>query len=381
MRTHKYRLYPNEEQKQMLAQAFGNARFVYNNALNFKKELYENEKKSVSKFDLNNRLPILKEEFAFLKESPSQTLQQSIGNLDKGFKNFFRRIKTGEKPGFPKFKNKYSKQSLTFPQRIRLDFKSDLVSIPKIGKVTAVLHRKLPENSKIKTCCVTKSITNKYFVSVVFEGGIPLPNKTFGKESAIDLGITSFVTFANGTKIQCNKFLKIHLEKLKFVQRKLSLKKKGSNNRKKTKFKLAKIYEKITNCRNDILHKISKEIIYENQVIFLEKLNVKSMMQNSNPNLARNISDVSWGNFINMLKYKADLYGKYVFEVPPEYTSKMCSNCYEINNDLELSNRTWQCKHCQAKHDRDVNAARNVLRIGQELPEYQQALNGSLRAA
>jgi putative transposase len=159
------------------------------------------------------------------------------------------------------------------------------------------------------------------------------------------------------------------------------LKKFGSNNRTKQKFIIAKIHEKISNCRKDFLQKISTTIINENQVIILEDLNIKSMMKDTFKSLARNIGDVSWGEFSNILKYKSEWYGKYLIEVDPRNTSKMCSNCHEVNKELTLEIREWQCKHCHVKHDRDINATHNILRIGMEHPEFKKALKGSLKAA
>ena len=382
LKTYKYRIYPDKEQKVLLTNAFGSCRFIYNKALAYKKDTYEKTSESLSYYDLQNGLlKDLKSEHDWLKLSPSQSLQMSLRHLDSAYKNFFRRIKSGGPPGFPKFKSKFGKQSISFPQGIRIDSKSSKIFIPKLKNTLAVIHRKIPDNCTIKTCTISKTITNKYYISVLFEDHLEKPEKILGKEIGIDLGIKDFCTFSDGPKVHGQKFLNKYLKKLQYVQSKLSLKKKVSSNRNKVKFQLARVHEKIANSRKDNLHKISKKIIDENQVIFLEDLSVKSMMQESYRNLARNIGYVSWGEFVTMLKYKSDLYGKYVFEVNPAYTSRMCSNCFEINNKLQLSDRVWQCKHCQIEHDRDINAACNILRIGQELPEYQKALNSQAAKA
>src|SRR5690606_18642132 len=199
-----------------------------------------------------------------------------------------------------------------------------------------------------------------------------------GKTIALDLGIKDFITISNGDKIHGFKFYDEELEKISKEQRKLSLKKKGSNNRKKQRLKVAKLHEKITNKRKDYLHKLSRKIINENQIIIIEKLNVKNMLETSHASLARNISDVSWSIFTTMLKYKADFYGKSVFEIDPKNTSKMCNNCKKINTKLTLKDRKWKCKSCGLQHDRDINAAKNILEIGQELPEYK-ALNSNVK--
>src|SRR5690606_3215575 len=189
-----------------------------------------------------------------------------------------------------------------------------------------------------------------------------------------DLGIKDFITFSTGDKIHGNKFYNNKLNKLNLLNKKFSKKKKGSNNRNKLRFKIAKLYEKVTNKRKDYLHKLSRKIIDENQIIIIEKLNVKNMLETSHSSLARNISDVSWSEFTIMLKYKADFYGKSVFEIDPKNTSKMCNNCKKINTALTLKDRKWKCKSCNLQHDRDINAAKNILLVGQELPEYK-ALN------
>ena len=383
LRTFKYRLYPNQDQKQVLSQAFGSVRFVYNKSLEYKISQYQiDEEKYISCFDLNKRIPTLKSKHPFLKNAPSQSLQASCKNLDSAYSHFFRRVKLGQKPGFPKYKSKYGKQSLQLPQGVKIDYKNSKIFIPKIKNVLGIFHRKIPSDSKIKTCTISKNTTNQYYISVLFEDGCEAPSKTLGKTIGIDLGIKDLIVTSDGKYINSEKYLKKYLNKVRRFSRSLSLKKKGSNNREKFKFKLAKLHQKIRNCRIDNLHKISKEIINNNQVIFLEDLNIKSMLSgsncNSNANLNRSIADASWRTLIDMLKYKSDLYGRYVFEVDPKNTSKMCSSCLTINNNLKLNIRKWQCKHCKTKHDRDINAARNVLRIGKGLPEYKNALNGDI---
>ena len=231
LKAYQYRLYPNAQQKQALAQAFGCARFIYNNSLSYKKEQYENHKNNVSCFDLNNRLKSLKEEYPWLKDVPSQTLQISNQNLDNGFKHFFRRCKNVETPGYPKYKKKFDKQSISFPQHVFVLFKENKIQIPKIGKILAVLHRKF--EGKIKTCTVSKTKTDKYFISVLVEDGKDFPEKLPGKTIALDLGIKDFITFSDGNKIKGFKFYNNKLKKLNLLNKKFSKKKKGSNNRNK----------------------------------------------------------------------------------------------------------------------------------------------------
>jgi len=274
IKAYKYRIYPNNKQKQDFANAFGCSRFVYNQCLSHKKEQYENHNRNVSRFDLQKEvLNSLKKEYDWLKKPYSQSLQFTILNLENGFNNFFRRCKNGENPGYPKYKSKYGKQSISYPQNVSVDFKNNKIKIPKVGNVSAVLHRKFI--GEIKTCTVSKSKTDKYFISVLVDNDqeLPrkLPRKLPGKTIALDLGIKDFITFSNGKKIKGEKYFKIHAKKLAREQRKLSLKKKGSKNRIKQKLKVAKVHEKISNKRNDYLHKLSKKIIDENQVIIIEK--------------------------------------------------------------------------------------------------------------
>ena len=370
LKAFKYRIYPSNLQKIALAQSFGASRFLYNKALDFKITQYKDHKKSISCYDLTTGLlKDLKNQHDWLKTPPSQSLQMTLRHLDSAYSNFFRRIKKGENPGFPKFKSKHARQSFALPQGVSVDFKNSKVKLPKIGEIFCVLHRKF--SGKIKTCTVSKTLTNKYFISILVDDGQELPVKSFGKEIGIDLGIKTLITCSDHTVIDSEKFLNKNLKQLKNLQRNLSLKKKGSKNRMKTKLLLAKVHEKISNKRKDYLHKVSKKIINENQVIFLEDLNINKMLEKSHGNLSRQISDMSWRALIDMLKYKGDLYGKYVFEVNPKNTSKMCSTCRNIKEELKLSEREWQCKHCHSHHDRDFNASMNVLKLGQELPEYK----------
>ena len=264
-RTFKYRLYPTNEQKQSLSKAFGCVRFVYNNSLSFKKDQYETNNISVSKFDLINRLIPLKSEFEFLKETSAQALQQSIIHLGSAYKNFFRHIKSGQTPGFPRFKSKFDKQTLSFPQGIKLDFKSSHVQVPKLGKIFCVLHRKIPDNCQIKTCTISKTTTEKYYISVLFEDGLKDPIKTFGNYIGIDLGIKDFITFNNGTKIQSEKFLAKYLKKLRKASSNLSSKKKGSTIVKKQSLNLLKYMK-----RSQIVEKIIY-IKYQNELLMKTK--------------------------------------------------------------------------------------------------------------
>ena len=372
LKAYKYRIYPNQNQKVFFAKSFGCCRFIFNKALEYKKSSYESSKTNISLNTLNSSwLKEQKVNFPWLSEINSQALQQSIKHLDSSYKNFFRTHK-----GFPKFKNKYSKQSFSIPQFVTIDFKKSYVKIPKLGNVLASIHRKF--EGIIKTCTISKTTTDKYFISVLVEDNSPIPKKEKGTNYlGIDLGIKDFAIFSDGTKIENPKILKFYLNRISRFQQILSAKIKGSNNYNKVKRKIALLHEKISNKRDDFLHKLSSRIINNNHVICIEDLDIKDLLEKSNNVMSRNISDVSWSKFVAYLIYKAEWYGKEVVKVGRFFAStKTCSKCGEINNPLTLKDRIWECGNCKAKHDRDINSAINIknegLRIfGKELSEFK----------
>jgi putative transposase len=337
-----------------------------------KKDLYENEKINISTYDLVRDITLLKkdEKYTFLKEVNTQSLQQVlIKNLDKAFKNFFRRVKNNDKEkGFPRFKSKHSKnQSFTCIQGVKLNFQYNKLTLPKIKNIKIKIDRKF--EGIIKQAIISKTCTEKYFVAILVENhkDLPLKNKIEEKTSiGLDLGIKHFLTFDNGEKIENPNFLRKDLERLKIFQRRLSKKVKKSNNRNKQILIVARQHEKISNRRKDFLHKLSTNIIRnsENKTICIEDLNVSGMLKSHN--LAMSIQDVSWSEFIRQLKYKAEWYGKNILQIGRfEASSKTCS-CGHKNDDLKLSNRTWMCKECKAEHDRDVLAANNIKKFALE---------------
>ncbi|HID30495.1 MAG TPA: transposase [Desulfobacterales bacterium] len=371
----KYRIYPNKAQRKKIAQFFGTYRFVYNWALNKKIKAYETEGKSLRCFDLINELPKLKEEYVWLKDVYSQSLQMAIRNLDNAFTRFFR-----EKKGFPKFKSKKNPvQSCHYPQGVKINFKNGKVYLPKLGWVKAVLHRKFEGN--IKTGILSKTSTEKYYVSVLVETPDEIPDKPEIKEETtvgIDLGISHFAILSTGEKIANPKHLRKSLERLKFLQRRVSGKKKGSQNRGKAIRRLANQHEKVRNQRQDFLHKVTSRLVSDSQAetFALETLNISGMLKNHH--LAQAISDVSWSEFNRQLEYKAEWYGKNIVRIGQfEASSKPCSVCGYVNKALNLSDRFWVCPECKTKHDRDINAAINIKKfavqrqnlIGLERPE------------
>lgn len=375
LKAYKYRLYPNKQQQELLSKHFGCCRYIYNYALAKKIEYYTKEKKTLSRFEIQKDLVVMKKETEWLKEVNSQSLQASLVNLDQAYTRFFR-----EKNGFPKFKSKHNRQSCQFPQKSKVDFENNKLYVMKFREgIKCKFHRHF--EGTIKTVTISKTKTDKYFVSILVEETISEPKKenpAINKAIGIDLGIKEFAVCSNGKRFENPKHLKKSLDKLKKEQKKLSRKKKGSNNRNKQRKIVAKIYEKITNQRSSFLHKISRELIDEKQVntYCLETLNVKGMMKNHC--LAQSIGDVGWSMFVTYLTYKAELEGKNILRIGRfEPSSKMCNVCGKVNNGLKLSDREWVC-NCGAKHDRDFLAACNIRDfafdrqnlIGQDLPEF-----------
>lgn len=361
LKAYKYRIYPTTTQECLLNKHFGSTRYIYNWALNKKIKHYETEKKSLSLFEVKKEIVTLKnaKETEWLKEINSQSLQESIIHLDKAFTRFFR-----EKKGFPQFKSKHNKQSFSCPQNVKVIFINHKITLPKIGEIKTVFSREF--NGNIKTCTVSKTTTNKYYISILVDNEQEVPEKFKVDEEktiGIDLGIKDFAVLSNGTKIENPKFLRKEEKRLKFLQKRASKKQKGSKNRKKANVKVAKIHEKIKNRREDFLHKITTKLIRENQTICLEDLNVKGMMKNHC--LAKSIAEVSWSKFNNYLNYKAKWNGNNIIYIGRfDASTKICNNCGFVNKDLTLKNRCWKCKECNVEHDRDINAAINIKKFG-----------------
>jgi len=355
-KTYKFRIYPNEEQEILLAKHFGCSRFVYNYFLNERKEQYQKDKKSDNYYTQAKTLTDLKkkEEYEWLKEVNSQTIQFALRSLDTAYANFFRGMAQ-----FPKFKSRKHKNTFTIPQFGVV--KDGKILIPKFKDGIKVNLDKREIKGKVGKMNITKTPTGKYYVSIFTEQEIEQLPKT-NKKVGIDLGLKDFVITSDGIKYKNNRYTNKYSRKLKKAQQHLSRKKKGSNGFEKQKLKVAKIHEKISSCRLDTLHKVSYQLVKENDLIVVEDLNVKGMVKN--PKLSKHISDVSWGNFVNLLNYKCDWYGKELVKVNRFYpSSKNCNCCGWINQNLKLSDREWNCK-CGEKHDRDLNASKNILKEG-----------------
>ena len=358
LKSYKYRIYPDQNQKELLSKIFGQVRFVYNLGLETKIQAYTGNKKHLTCFDLNKQITDLKKDIEWLNESPSQALQMSIRNLDNAYTNFFRGA------GFPKFKSKYSKQSFQLPQGVKLSENKKQIYIPKLKMVDIDYHREF--KGDIKTITVSKSVTNKYYISILVDNKKEKPEKKPIKLETtvgIDLGIKDLAITSDGKKFENQGFLKSNLRLLRIEQRSLARKQKGSNHYKKQKLKVALLHEHIKNQRFDYLHKISKFLVDNYDTICIENLATSNMMKNKK--LSRAIGDVGWYMFKSFLEYKCDWYGKNLSIIGRfDPSSKTCSKCGSINKDLTLNDREWTCQVCGYQHDRDINAAINIRNFG-----------------
>lgn len=366
LKAYKYRIYPNKKQEILIQKTFGCCRFVYNQTLAYRKTMYESLKKSMSKISCNNYVnQVLKIEYEWLKEVDKFALSNSVYNMDSAYQKFFK-----EHTGYPKFKskrnNKKSYSTNYTNNNIEVSFDTNRIKLPKLKWIKAVLHRKF--TGKIKSATVSQTPSGKYFVSVLVEKeSTTLPST--GAMVGIDLGIKDLLITSDGEKFDNIRTTQKYENKLAREQRKLSHKVKGSSNYNKQRIKVARIYERIRNTRLDNLHKISHKLISENQVIVSEDLSISNMLQNHN--LARSISDCGWYELIRQLTYKASWNNRKYIKIDRFVpSSQMCSVCGYINSDTkDLSVREWICPECGTVHDRDINAAINILNEGLRLLE------------
>jgi len=342
-----------------MTKIFGQVRFVYNLGLETKIKAYSGNRVNIDCFNLVKQIKELKDnECPWLKESPSQSLQMSVRNLDNAYTNFFRGF------GFPKFKNKYTKQSFQLPQGVWLSDDKKQIYLPKLNLVDIDFHRQF--KGEIKTVTVSKTTTNKYYVSILVENNKSIPEKKPIKiqtSVGLDLGIKDFCITSDGKKFKNQDFFKSSLNQLRIEQRSLARKVKGSNHYNKQKLVVALLHEHIRNQRQDYLHKISKFLVDNYDTICIENLGVSNMVKNHK--LARAISDMGWSEFKSMLEYKCEWYGKNLSIIGRfDPSSKTCNVCGSIKRDLTLDVREWLCSNCGESHDRDINAAKNIRNFG-----------------
>ncbi|MDF5721716.1 MAG: RNA-guided endonuclease TnpB family protein [Rhizonema sp. PD37] len=367
----KIRLYPSVEQQIKLAQAFGCSRWWWNYALNHSIETYKETGKGLGQSALNALLPALKkaEETRWLGECYSQILQATTLNLTTAYKNFF-----DGRAKFPRFKSKKDKQSMQYPQNVKI--LNGVVKLPgSVGEVKAIIHR--PIEGKIKTVTVSKCPDGKYFASILseVEGENPEPSSE-GSVIGIDLGLKHFAVVSDGSKVSKfdnPKHIRKHERNLKRKQQKLARKRDGSKSRLKNKKLVAKVHERVSNSRQDFLHKLSTKLVNDNQVVVVENLHLLGMvtledsltLRYRNHNLAKSISDAGWGMFANFLSYKLEHKGGLFVEIDRWFpSSKLCSNCFYQMSEMPLDIREWICPHCGTHHDRDGNAALNIRAEG-----------------
>ena len=377
-RAYQFRLYPTNEQKELINKIFGCTRLVYNYYLNKKQELYKQEKKTLSCYDAIKDLKNLSKERPFLKEVDSIALRTSLFDLDSAYNRFFK-----EKVGYPKYKNKYGKNSYRtnlitstykdkINENIKLDLKNKTITLPKLKEVKIRGYRNLDKlNGRIINATISKE-ANKYYVSVCVSEDISVPEFIPTSIVGIDLGVKDLVITSNFEKYHNEKIIEKYEKRIKKYQRRLSKKEKGSNNYYKLKQKIQRLYLKLKNARKFIIHHITKEITEENSIIVTETLRVKNMLKNHN--LSKAISDASMSEIVRQLEYKSKWKGKKIYKINTFYpSSQICNRCdYKNERIKDLSIREYICPKCGSRLDRDYNAALNIMYEG--LKKYMKEM-------
>ena len=358
-KVYKFRIYPTKPQIRQMERSLEICRQVYNRTLAERKKAYEETGKTLSKYTLNNLLPQWKAENPEYNEVFSQTLQEVQERIDLAFKHFFRRMKNGEKPGYPRFKSKGWYDSFTYPQ-MGFKLKDDHIYLSKIGDVYVKFHRQIEGN--VKRVTVRRTACTKWYVSLTIEAeDTPAPIVDLNKVIGIDVGLSSFLTMSDGSCVLNPRFFRTEEKELVRVQRKLSKTEKGSSERKEAIKIVQRVHERISNKRYDFVHQLSRQLVNNYSFIALEDLNIKNMIKDHY--LAKSIADAAWNKLITATKYKAESAGSMVVLVNPANTSKMCSRC-GLLVEKALADRVHKCDSCGLIMDRDHNAAINILRLG-----------------
>ncbi|MFA5715398.1 MAG: transposase [Candidatus Paceibacterota bacterium] len=363
LKAYQYRLYPTKSQTSTLNRTFDLCRKVYNNTLAFRRDSWDYDAKSVSLFETNKELTSWKKDYPELSSVYSQVLQNVQVRVDLAFKAFFRRVKHGENPGYPRFKSFRRYDSITYPQAYtqghKIDFQNQTVTLPKLGKIRVVFHRTF--DGDVKTITVRKSCAGKWHVSFAVEYEPEIKQHTGEEMTGVDLGLSSFATFANGEKIENPRFFRSEEKNLAKLQRRLSKETKGTPERVRRRLIVAKVHDRISNKRKNFIHQESRKLVDRFKLIAFEDLKIKNMQQNSH--LSKSISDVSWGMMVRDTVNKAVEAGSKVVLVDPKNTTQLCSRCGQYVRK-ELSDRIHSCPQCGLVMDRDQNAAINILRLG-----------------